>query len=288
MRHHVRAVDLSDTEVDRVLQRAAELAGGPAPQPRRGVLGCLFLTASMRTKIGYQVAAHRLGLSAVCVDELRVDATMSSAESYEDALRVLSGMVDVVVTRTPFALAPNHLAPVRCPVINGGDAVEHPTQALIDLAAMRRFRGEVADLHVGLCGDLGMRSASSLLSLLARRPPAQLTLVYPDGRAPAVADDLGWAHRGELSDCKSFDILLMVGLPPRTGEQHLDAGARQPYILTDSLIDQMPDDAIVLCPMPVVDEIATAVKGDRRMRMYDQSDHAVFVRMAVLERLLGG
>jgi aspartate carbamoyltransferase catalytic subunit len=285
--HLLRVSDLTDDEVDRVLARASELADGARPAPRGLVLGSLFLTPSMRTRVGFQVAAHRLGGSAVSVDELRVDAAMSAAESFDDALRVLAGMVDVVVTRTPFTMSPKLLSLVGCPVINGGDDVEHPTQGLIDLAAIERFRGDVRALHIGLCGDLRMRAAASLLQLLARRPPASVTLIYPDGREPRLPEGLAGATRSELAAGKDLDVLVMIGLAPGSGPYRLDEAQRRPYMLDPAGMSALPAGAVVLSPMPVIDEIADAAKADPRVRMYEQSDHAVHVRTAILEFVLG-
>jgi aspartate carbamoyltransferase catalytic subunit len=241
----------------------------------------------MRTRLGFQVAAHRLGGGAVSVDELRLDANMSSAESFEDALRVVAGMTDVVVTRTPFTVAPGLLDLVDAPVVNGGDDVEHPTQGLIDLAAIERFRGDIRKLRVGLCGDLRMRSATSLLRLMGRRPPAWLALIYPDGREPGLPESLGAvSDRSDLASCTRLDVLVMVGLPPGSGSGRLDDQGRRPYRLELDLIATMPEDAVVISPMPVIDEITVDAKRDHRVRMFEQSNHATFVRMAVLEMVL--
>jgi aspartate carbamoyltransferase catalytic subunit len=287
MTHLMRAEDLTDDAVDRLLARAADLANGAQPRCRPPVLGSLFLSPSMRTRLGFQVAAQRLGGGAVSVDELRLDANMSSAESFEDALRVVAGMTDVVVTRTPFTIAPGLLELLEAPVVNGGDDLEHPTQGVIDLAAIERFRGDVRKLRVGLCGDLRMRSATSLLRLMSRRPPASLTLIHPDGREPLLPDPLDpLSERAELASCARLDVLVMVGLAPGSGAGRLDAEGRRPYQLNPDLIARMPADAVVLSPMPVIDEITVDAKRDPRVRMFEQSNHAVFVRMAVLELVL--
>jgi aspartate carbamoyltransferase catalytic subunit len=274
-------------DVDRLLGRASEFAAGAKPRRRRHVLGSLFLTPSMRTRVGFQVAAHRLGGVAVSVDELRVDSTMSSAESFDDALRVLTGMTDVVVTRTPFTIAPRLLAHATCPVISGGDDVEHPTQGLIDLAAIERFRGDVRHLRIGLCGDLRMRAATSLLQILSKRLPASVILIFPDGREPQLPTALHpLANRADLAACSELDVLVMVGLPPSSGPARLDDEGRRPYVLDTGLIATMPANAVVLSPMPVIDEISADAKNDSRVRIFQQSDHATYVRMAILEAIL--
>lgn len=285
MVEHLTGVDtLSDSHVLAVLDRARALAEGATPCNDPFVLGTAFLTPSMRTRVGFSVAALRLGGSVVGVDGLRIDAAMSASESQDDALRVLSGMVDVLVTRTPTRVSTDNL---RCPVVNGGDGVEHPTQALIDLASMRLFAGDISSLRVGLCGDLRMRSAVSLLRLFTRMPPRELSLMAPEGRLGDLPEGLADSRVASPWEVADLDVLLMVGLPPGSGETFLGDTERQPWILTADRIAGLPARAVVLSPMPVIDEIDAMARQDHRVRMFDQSDHAVYVRMAILELMLG-
>ena len=69
-------------------------------------------------------------------------------------------------------------------IINGGDAFEHPTQALIDRFAIEQLVGPNRDLHIGISGDLTMRYTTSLLALLAESPPCPTALFAAPGRAP--------------------------------------------------------------------------------------------------------
>lgn len=108
------------------------------------------------------------------MSESRWSQGMSAAEPFGDTLRAVSGMVDTVVLRTSFRLdRPLVQRRAACPVTNGGDASgEHPTQALIDLFAIEKLAGPITDLHVGISGNLTMRtcrscSASSVAALRA-------------------------------------------------------------------------------------------------------------------------
>jgi aspartate carbamoyltransferase catalytic subunit len=281
--------DLTDAEIDRVLGRAAELVDRAPPAPTgRPLVATLFLTPSMRTRVGFAAAAHRLGGACIFVDELRFDGAMSASESYADALRVVSGMVDVVVTRVGFELDADLVASVPAAVVSGGDLRHHPTQALIDLAAVERSGKPVAECHLLLCGDLTMRAARSFLDLLARRPPRALTVVHPDSRPPELPSALvPITSRGGLDAAADADVVSMIGLPPTSGDDHLDDAARAPFVMTGEVVATLRPSAVVISPMPVVDEIDDAARRDPRLRMFEQSDHAVFVRMAVLEHLVG-
>jgi aspartate carbamoyltransferase catalytic subunit len=289
VRHVLAVSDLSEADVDRVVQRAADLAAGASPDRRRPLIATMFLSSSVRTRVGFSAAAARLGGSVVDASELRFGPEMSTSESFEDAVRVVSGMVDAIVVRVPFPLDRDTVARVaQCPVVNAGDeGGEHPSQALVDLAAVQRYAGPVDGLRVGLCGDLGMRAVSSLLRLLERRPPAALRLMAPAGRGPRV--DLGrLAGLAEPSPVRfdGLDVLYLPGLPERGPGGALDREQRAAYALTGARLAELDAGAVVLSPLPVIDEIDDVARADERVRMFEQSDHGVHVRAALLELVL--
>ncbi len=288
MRHVLTVDDVSDEDVDRVLSRASELADGASPLRTAPLLATMFLSPSVRTRVGFSAAAVRLGGASVDASELRFGPAMSKSETFDDALRIVSGMVDVVVVRVPFRLDGEMVTRVaQCPVVNGGDeGGEHPSQALIDLAAIERFAGPVGELRIGLCGDLGMRAVSSLLRLLERRPPAALRLMAPEHRGVGV--DLGrLADRSEISAVRldTLDVLYLPGLPAGGPGGRLDDEQRAAYALTGRRLAEVDKAAVVLCPLPVIDEVDDMARTDPRIRMFEQSDHAVHVRTALLEIL---
>lgn len=282
--------DLDDAQVDAVFDAALD----PAGLRRSGVVaGLVFASSSLRTRVGFATATARLDGTPVVVDARRVDDQMSSPESFEDTLRTVAGMVDVVVVRSPERLPRNLIREVMpVPFINAGDDDEHPTQALIDVHAMTTQVGPIGQLGIVLCGDLRMRAVRSLIRLLARRPPRSLVLIHPPGRGlsdklltAALRDRATTAPPGELGDA---DVLYLPGLPAGQGEERLEDAERAVYALTEATAARLPPHAVVLSPMPVIDEIAPAVRADPRVRMFQQSDMAVGVRMAVLDLLLGG
>jgi aspartate carbamoyltransferase catalytic subunit len=201
-------------------------------------------------------------------------------------------MVDVVISRTPFPLSEVDLSAAVCPLVNGGDAsVEHPTQALIDLSAMTTYAGPVEGLRIAVCGDPRMRAVSSLLSLLTRRPPRELRIVAPRSRQ-VDWESLAPPLRAVTTvldgpDVDGVDVLYLPGLPMARGDDSLDDVERARFAFDDRLAAALPQHAVVLSPLPVIDEIAASQRLDPRLRMWQQSDRAVAVRAAVLEWCLG-
>jgi aspartate carbamoyltransferase catalytic subunit len=288
MKRLVSISDLDDTDIDCLLRRAREFESEALPITPPSHVGLLFLAPSLRTRVGFSTAAHRLNASTETVDRERDSAEMSNPESLEDTIRTLSGMVDVLVVRTPTALAQAAIEACVCPLINGGDGDrEHPTQALIDLLAMEGERGPIDAVRVMMCGDLTMRAARSLLSLFARRPPASLRLVAPESRrAHGIALGALLSERtlvATLDDLADVDVLYLVGLPAGRGRAHISPGERADYTLDAARLEHLPRDAVVLSPLPVVDELDAVARRDPRVKMFEQSDRGVWLRMAVLE-----
>ena len=291
---HIHTVgDLSDEDVSRILGRAKQLASRQTQvTPMEFEAATVFLTPSLRTRVGFTVAAQRLGARVVDIREARYDSSMSDGESFSDTLRTVSGMVDVIITRTPFGLDADLLSAACCPVINGGDTHHHPSQALIDLFAITTFAGQPADLTIGVCGDLSMRAVASLLELLDRTPPKRLVLASPPTRRGA-ADPLPtnlsavatWSERPDVTD---LDVLYLPGLPQGRGHDVLTDEIRERYSFDRGMASSLPRSATVLSPLPVVDEVASECRDDPRIRMFEQSDRSVFIRMAMLERVLSG
>lgn len=286
MRHLLSIDDISTDEIRAILDRGHQLAT-PATTLASRTVALVFMSPSLRTRVGFTVAAQRLGGRTVDVVEHRVTADMSSPESWDDTLRTVSGMVDLVVCRTPDRLDPSAAV---TPVINAGDRDGHPTQALIDLFSIEAERGPVDQLHVALCGDLTQRSARSLLQLLRRMPPRSLVLSAPRSRSDHGID-LGTELESRTSwrppdDLGAVDVVSMVGFPPGPAPTATSEADRRAHVLTGDRIRRLPTDAVVLSPLPVIDEIDDDARSDARIRMWAQSDRSVAVRMAVLEAAL--
>ena len=292
-RHLLRIDHITDAEVVEIFSQARRMEReAPGPGLRRPVVGLLFLSSSLRTRIGFATAAARLGGTPLDVSEARSTAQMSAPESFDDTLRTLSGMVDLVVVRTPFDLDIDRTMTVaRAPVVNGGDGTcAHPTQALIDLFAIEELVGPIGEQHVAISGDLTMRATRSLLRLLSRFPPRHLTLVAPPSRSThdiRLGDELAArTSTGDRNDLAGADVLYLPGLPATSGDDHLRADARQQYAFDAKAAEVLPSHATVLSPLPVVDEVHVDVRSDPRVRMFEQSDLAVSVRASILAWLL--
>jgi aspartate carbamoyltransferase catalytic subunit len=275
--------DLGTEEIRLILSRATDLRAGAATRlSRPPLVGLLFLETSLRTRVGFAAAAARLGGQSIDIAERRGN-TVAVPEGWADTLRVVSGNVDLVVARPGRPLEAPQLRPLLVSgFLNGGDAGpcgEHPSQALIDLYAIEQAHGPVAQLTVAICGDLRMRAVRSLVRLFARFPPRRLVAIS-DPRLGDGAD--GIAEHRTPWDVDDVDVLYVAGMPHGA----LDEPGRARLRVDRKALAALPSGAVVLSPMPVIDEIATTARSDPRIRMFQQSDDALFVRMALIEALL--
>lgn len=281
--------DLSDARLTAVLDRAHHYASGGTSPRTSAVVGLLFFEASLRTRAGFAAAAHRLGAGVVEVNERR-SSEISMPESSTDTVRTLSGYVDVLVVRSPQPTVDlQQAARPDTGWLNAGDRglhAEHPSQALIDFFAMERILGPVEDLHVALCGDLRMRSARSLLALLARRRPRALSLVTDpsltaDFELPAaLRETAGFVEPAEL---EGVSVLHAVGIAHRAATEDVRRALR----VDRRLLATLGPDALVMSAMPIIDEVASSVRTAPQMRYFEQSDLGLFVRMALLDLFMG-
>ncbi len=275
------ASDLTEADVTQILTMAAAFRDGGSVVPSGPrTVGLVFFEPSLRTRVGFGAAAARLGATTVEVYEPRASA-ISMPESWSDTVRTVAGYVHAMVAR-PAGDALDVEAPSDLvPFINGGNhgpEAEHPTQALIDLFAIRALGPTHGDTVV-ILGDPTMRAARSLIALLLRQ--AMTVLVVTD-------DD--WCHgipagarRVELSEVlAATDVLYVTGM--RHGS--LPLPRRAELLFTEEVLAKLPSASLVLSPMPVIDEIDERARRDRRVRFFDQSDLGLYVRMAVLAQAL--
>lgn len=279
--------DLPDQALTNLLERSAELRHGSSPRRTQRRAALLFFETSLRTRTGFLAAAQRLGWPAPVEVMERRSSEISMRESIADTVAVLAAYFDTVIVRVdkPIDSIAKHV-PSDVALINGGDRgdrAEHPTQALIDAFAMRRLLGEWGSLSVVLCGDMRMRSARSLLKLFARMPPGELVLVTDPALSGGLELPSGLVSRvvDSFASLSSVDALHAIGIPHLAAPEDVRARLR----VDASALRVLSTRGRVFSPMPVIDEIAQAVRSDPHMSFREQSALALPVRMAVLEAL---
>ncbi len=285
--------DLTDDEVDRLLARAAQFSEGLANQVdfrnllANRIVCTAFFEPSTRTRLSFEAAAHRLGADVIGF----ADASTTSGrkgETIEDTGRVLSGYADLIVTRHFEAGAAVRMATgARCPVVNAGDgAGEHPTQTLVDLYTLRSSLGDLRGRRIAVVGDLRYgRTVHSLVPAL-RRAGAEIAAVPVAGLElpPNLAEgvpDVSLEQAAQTCDALYITRVQKERFPPGL-EHELTA-----FRVDQDLLTRTGSKAIVLHPLPRVDELGTDLDELPAAKYFDQAQNGVAVRMAILAELLG-
>ena len=229
LRHLGSIDDLSTEEILALLDRAEQLRQGATGEWRPGrVLTLAFFESSTRTRVGFASAGARLGFVPIDLNAPRHSAGMSAQESLSDTIRVVSAYSDLLVLRHPSRSAwETAMEVAQCPMINGGcGAGEHPSQALIDLFAIRRAFGRLSGLRVGIVGDIaGSRAVHSFVRGLQRFGQAELRLMGPESRLGDAR--FAGASYGTALDLEGLDVVYMAGLPAGVYGYSLEVDGRK-------------------------------------------------------------
>jgi aspartate carbamoyltransferase catalytic subunit len=299
-KHLLGLEELSHEEILAILDTAESFAEVstrsrkkvPALQGR--IVFNLFFENSTRTRTSFSLAAKRL--SADTQDFSASVSSLSKGESFIDTAKNIEAMgADVMVVRHPTPGAPHLLSKhVRSSIINAGDgAHEHPTQGLLDLMTIRRAKGQVAGLTVGLVGDIAhSRVARSNIWGLTKLG-ARVILCGPPTLVPRGFERIGCEvayHLDEiLPRCDVVNVLRIQferqerGLFPSVAEYSRFYGMTQ-----ERLVRAKPD-LLLLAPGPINRgvELTPEVADGPHSAILDQVSNGLAVRMAVLYLVSG-
>jgi aspartate carbamoyltransferase catalytic subunit len=284
--------------LDHIFERASALAGIRDDRLAHNIMATLFYEPSTRTRLSFESAMLRLGGAVLGTEAAHTFSSAIKGETLEDTIRMVSTYADVIVLRHDEEGAAARAAAVASvPVVNAGDGPgEHPTQALLDLYTIERELGHVEGVQIAFCGDLRFgRTARSLALLMALYPGVGMTFVAPD--VVQVRRDILDRLEARGITCRLADqltdVLNGVDVVYQTRvqkERFTDPAeyelARSAIRIDAALMRQLPSTAIVMHPLPRVDEIAPEVDADPRAAYFRQAANGVAIRMALLEMLL--
>ncbi len=293
----LRADQFSVDEIDLIMEtargHAAALERGEVLDRMRGkVLSTFFYEPSTRTRLSFEAAMHRLGGRVISVAEAK-SSSASKGESLHDTIKTVEGYADVIVLRHPQIGAAEEAARATdVPVINAGDgAGQHPTQSLLDLYTILEEQGQIDGLTVALVGDLrNGRTVHSLADLLANYD-VRFQFVAPDElRMPREivesleAKGISVAETEDLADVIPMaDVLYMTRIQRERFENPADYDRlKDTYVVTREALGSAKKTAIVMHPLPRVNEISTDVDGLPAAAYFRQAANGVPVRMALL------
>ena len=297
----VNILDLSVDEIHHLLDLADDIDQHPEKYQDRCAhkqLATLFFEPSTRTRLSFESAMLALGGQTLGFAGAS-NSSASKGESVADTIEVISNYVDIIAMRHPKEGAPVVAAMhTGVPLVNAGDGGHfHPTQTLADLLTIRRTKGTVEGLTIGLCGDLKFgRTVHSLIDAMLRYPNNRYILISPEElRLPEYEIDKLKEAGAEFVETRSLeeampelDILYMTRVQKERFFNEEDyLRLKDIYILTPEKLKTAKADMAILHPLPRVNEISVAVDQDPRAKYFYQTRCGKQMRMALILYLLG-
>ncbi len=280
------------------------------------VMASLFFEASTRTDMSFQAAMRRVGGDVVMASNGVRFSSMYKGESIADTIRAAGCYADVVVLRHPqvgssyeaayYLDLLNERIVNPTVVISGGDGIgEHPTQALLDMFTIFDAKGSLDHLTITLVGDLrNGRTVHSLAKLLAYYRPSgtSLCFVSPESlRMPADILEMLRALNIEVTETEDLhevlgesDVLYWTRVQEERFENREEyEQIKDGFVMLPALLEQAPQTCVLMHPLPRKHEMGTQhdhdiLDADRRAIYFEQMENGMFVRMALLAKVLRG
>jgi len=262
---------------------------------RGKTLGYLFFEPSSRTRLSFESAMALLGGMSVGI----ADATSSSihkGETLGDTVKVVSSYCDVLVLRHSLDGSSRFAAEISSkPVINAGSGTEeHPTQTIQDLFTIKKEKKKIDGLKIGIAGDLKYgRTVYSLLYGL-RNYDVDIHLISPESLR--IRSDSTYDIKKELSYTESssideyiddLDVLYVTRIQKeRFPDEEEYAKVKGSYVIGSDMVKKMKDDAIILHPLPRIDEISADVDNTKQAKYFEQAEYGKYTRAALLGLIL--
>lgn len=301
LRHIISPLDLSVEEMDSLFDLADDIMANPEKYSEIAhgkKLATLFYEPSTRTRLSFEAAMLNLG-GRVLGFSSADSSSAAKGESVADTIRVISGYADICAMRHPKEGAPLVASKyASIPVINAGDGGHnHPTQTLTDLLTIRCLKKRLNNLTIGCCGDLMFgRTVHSLINAMVRYDNVKFVFIspeelkIPDYLRREVLDAKGIEYKEvkKLEDVMpELDVLYMTRVQRERFFNEADyIRLKDSFILDKKKMEYTGPDMLVMHPLPRVNEISTEIDDDPRAVYFKQANYGVYVRMALILKLL--
>jgi len=299
IRHFLTLSDLDRSELDWVLRRAGELkalrARGVRHESLPGkVLGMVFEKASTRTRVSFEAGMAQLGGHALFLSSR--DTQLGRGEPIEDAARVLSRMLDIIMIRTHgHALIERFAAYSSVPVINALTDAHHPCQLLADLQTYNEHRGSIEGRRVAWIGDgnnmcnswleaAGLFDFELQIGCPVGYEPAPEMLALAQGRGMVTPDPIAAV---EGADLVVTDVWASMG---QEDEQARREAAFADYDVDERLMAHAAPTALFMHCLPAHrgEEVSAAVIDGPQSVVWDEAENRMHAQKALIEFLLLG
>ena len=254
-------------------------------------LGYLFYEPSTRTRLSFDSAMASIGGNSLGISDVSSSSTQKG-ESLADTVKIMSIYSDVLVLRHTLDGSSRFAAEVsEKPVINAGSGTEeHPTQAIQDLYTIKKEKGKIDGLKIGIVGDLKYgRTVYSLLYGLGNYD-VDVRLISPESLRIRSDSTYEIKKRLDFSESTNIeehiddvDVLYVTRIQKeRFPDEEEYLKVKGSYVVGLDLLNQMKDDCIILHPLPRIDEISTDVDKTKNAKYFEQAEYGKHTRAALL------
>lgn len=301
IRNLINITDLTVEEIDELIAVADDIVENHAAYEdicAHKKLATLFFEPSTRTRLSFEAAMLELGGSVLGFSEAS-SSSAAKGESVSDTIRTVGCYADIIAMRHPKEGAPIVAAQrTTVPIINGGDGGHfHPTQTLTDLLTIKRKKGRLDHMTIGLCGDLKFgRTVHSLIEAMLRYEGIKFVLISPQElQVPDYVKEKMDAAGAEWTEVETLeeampqlDILYMTRVQRERFFNEEDyVRLKDSYILNLEKLQPAKEDLTIMHPLPRVNEISVEVDDDPRACYFFQALCGKHIRMALILFLLG-
>ena len=290
--HFLNIQNLSAQQILEIL----ELADTVKSKSLNGkTVASLFFEPSTRTKTTFELAAKRLGVDFINIDI--ANSSTSKGESIVDMIKTLEAMqCNMFVVRHSTSGIPHYIAEQvgnKISVINAGDGTHaHPTQAMLDMYTIKKYKTNFKDLNVAIVGDiLHSRVAKSLITSLNILRVKNINIIGPKNLMPENINKLNVTYSDQLEKgIDQADVIIMLRLQKERMREALIStdDYYEEFGLTKNKIKSAKKDVIVMHPGPINRgiEIDSDVADGPNSVILDQVSAGISIRMAIMSLIL--
>ncbi len=289
--------DLDRETIDLILKTAEQMEDVAVNRSREladKIMATLFFEPSTRTRLSFESAMIRLGGRVLGFADVISTSAGGKGETLADTIRTVERYADVIVIRHPLDGSARVAAEFSSiPIINAGSgSEEHPTQALLDLYSIKKMKGKIDGLSISLSGDLRYGRTVHSLGMALAYYDVDVKLAAPPTlkMKRAIIEEMRKAgvRVTEVDTVKAavkdVDVVYMTRIQkerfPDINEYDEVKGK---FRITSEELSLMRDDAIILHPLPRVDELSSEIDSTPHAKYFDQVYSGVVTRMAILK-----
>jgi len=298
LKHFLNIENLSVSHIQEIIAKADEYAKNKKNKfydLEGKTIASLFFEPSTRTKTTFELASKKLSADFINIDI--ANSSTLKGESIIDMIKTLEAMsCDMFIVRHSISGTPHYIAKEvgdKICIINAGDGIHsHPTQAMLDMYTIKKYKGGFKGLNVSIVGDiLHSRVAKSLISSLKILSVNNINVIGPKNLMPENLGVLNVNYHHDLeSGINNTDVIIMLRLQKERMHESLISTEEyyEKYGLTQNKIKSAKKDVIVMHPGPINRgvEIDSDVADGNNSVILDQVTAGISIRMAIMSLIL--